>query len=90
MYFSSNGDGFVFHERLAKSDPGNAGWQRDLSMSYSRLAWAYIQIGQLVKAHETLLAGRGIIARLVTQFPDQSQWNQDLAWFDQLIAALKD
>jgi hypothetical protein len=29
-------------ERLAKSDPGNAGWQRDLSVSYKNLAKAYV------------------------------------------------
>jgi hypothetical protein len=28
-------------ERLAKSDLGNAGWQRDLSVSYSKLATVY-------------------------------------------------
>jgi hypothetical protein len=25
-------------ERLAKADPGNAGWQRDLSASFTKLA----------------------------------------------------
>jgi len=33
---------------------------------------------------------RDIIARLVAQFPDWLQGKQDLAWFDQQIAALKD
>jgi eukaryotic-like serine/threonine-protein kinase len=32
-------------ERLAKADPGNAGWQRDLSWSYSRLAKVRAQQG---------------------------------------------
>jgi hypothetical protein len=31
-------DGLAIADRLAKSDPGNAGWQRDLSVSYANLA----------------------------------------------------
>jgi hypothetical protein len=42
-----------------------------------------------VKASEILSAGQNIIARLVTQFPEQHQWKRDLVWFDQQIAALK-
>ena len=30
-------DGLAIRDRLAKSDPGNAGWQRDLSVSYDRV-----------------------------------------------------
>ena len=75
-------------ERLAKADPNNAGWQRDLSVSYGRLASAYRAAGQLVQARQNLAAGRAIIARLVQQFPDWAVWKQDLAWFDAQIAAL--
>jgi hypothetical protein len=77
-------------DRLAKSDPGNAGWQRDLSVSYAKLASAYLKATQLTEAREALSTGRDIISRLVTQFPGWSQWKQDLSWFDQQIAALKD
>jgi hypothetical protein len=76
-------------ERLAKSDPGNAGWQRDLSVSYAKLANIYLKTEQSIKAREALSTGRDIIAPLVTQFPDQAQWKHLLAWFDQKIAALK-
>jgi hypothetical protein len=31
-------DSFAIIDRLAQSDPGNASWQRDLSVSYSRSA----------------------------------------------------
>jgi len=81
--------GQAIFDRLAKSDPGNAGWQRDLMVSYTRLASAYLRAEQPTKARDALSAGRDIVARLVTQFPDRSQWKQDLAWFDQQIAALK-
>jgi hypothetical protein len=80
---------FVIAERLAKSDPSNAGWQRDLSLSYARLASAYLATMQSIKARVALSTGRNILTRLVTQFPDRAQWKQELAWFDQQIAALK-
>ena len=73
---------------LAKADPGNAGWQRDLSVSYGKLANAYRTAGQLPQAREQLTAGRTIIARLTETYPDWSQWKKDLAWFDGQIAAL--
>jgi hypothetical protein len=31
-------DNLAIRDRLAKSDPGNAGWQRHLSISYAKLA----------------------------------------------------
>ena len=76
-------------DRLAKSDPSNAGWQRTLSVSYAKLAYAYLKANQSTQAREALSAGRAIIAPLVAKFPDQAQWTRDLTWFDQQIAALK-
>jgi len=52
------GDGLAFAERLAKADPGNAVWQRDLSVSHAKLASAYLRAGQSAKAGEALAAGR--------------------------------
>ncbi|MBV8106944.1 MAG: hypothetical protein JO223_20415, partial [Hyphomicrobiales bacterium] len=75
-------------DRLAKSDPGNAGWQRDLSVSYAKLAIAYGKSNETEKAREALTSGRAIIAKLVEQHPDWGQWKQDLAWFDEQIAEL--
>jgi hypothetical protein len=79
----------AIRDRLAKTDPGNAGWQRDLAVSYEHLAYAYLKADQPMKAADTLAAGRAIVAQLVAQFPDWPQWQQDLAWFDQKIAALR-
>ena len=81
-------DSLAIADRLAKADPGNAGWQRDLSVSYANLANAYRTAGQLPQAREQLTAGRAIIARLTETYPDWSQWKKDLAWFDGQIAAL--
>jgi hypothetical protein len=83
-------DALAIRDRLAKADPGNAGWQHDLGQSYARLAFAYRKAAEPGKAREALTAGRAISARLVAQFPDWSQWKQDLAWFDRQIAELKD
>src|ERR1019366_1692035 len=82
-------DSHAIFDRLAKSDPGNAGWQRDLSVSYAKLADVYLKSQQATKDKEALAAGRDISASLVARFPDQATWKQDLAWFYAQIAALK-
>ena len=37
-------DGLAIRDRLAKSDPGNAGWQRDLSVSFNKIG--NVQVAQ--------------------------------------------
>src|ERR1039457_3742120 len=37
-------------DRLAKSDPGNAGWQRDLSVSYEKVGDVQVAQGDLQAA----------------------------------------
>jgi hypothetical protein len=49
----------------------------------------YRKANRLTDARAALAAGRDIIARLVQRHPAWSQWRNDLAWFDQQIAALK-
>src|SRR5262249_2099527 len=73
---------------LAKADPGNAGWQRDLSVSYSMLAGAYWKAGEKPRALDALRNGRAIMVRLTTLSPDNAVWKSDLAWFDGKIAEL--
>jgi predicted negative regulator of RcsB-dependent stress response len=48
----SFGDGHEIFDRLAKGDPGNAGWQRDLSVSNERLGDVYLAQGNLPAALE--------------------------------------
>ena len=57
----SYNDSLVIRDRLAKSDPGNAGWQRDLSVSHSRLASALGKAGKKLEACEALNQGRAIM-----------------------------
>ena len=39
-------DSFAIVDRLAKSDPGNAGWQRDLSVSYEKVGDVQVAAGR--------------------------------------------
>ena len=43
-------DGLAIRDRLAKADPGNAGWQRDLSVSYDRVGDVLVAQGNLPEA----------------------------------------
>jgi tetratricopeptide (TPR) repeat protein len=76
-------DSLAITERLAQSDPGNAGWQRDVSVSYSKLASAYRKGGESAKALDALREGRVIMERLTKLSSDNAQWKRDLAWFRQ-------
>ena len=42
-------DGLAIAERLAQADPGNAGWQRDLSVSYNRIGDVLVARGNLAE-----------------------------------------
>jgi tetratricopeptide (TPR) repeat protein len=81
-------DSLAIRERLAQSDPSNAGWQRDLAFGYARLADVYRRSKDREKALAALRAGKAIMDRLVKLSPDNASWKRDLAWFDQQIAAL--
>lgn len=54
----------VIRERLAKTDPGNAGWQRDLIVSYVKLSEVTNDVSYVAKALDITLAmqQRGILA----------------------------
>jgi tetratricopeptide (TPR) repeat protein/pimeloyl-ACP methyl ester carboxylesterase len=75
-------------ERLAQSDPGNAGWQRDLAVSHAKLASVFRKGGENAKALDALRQGRAIMVRMTSLSPDNAVWRRDLAWFDGQIAEL--
>jgi hypothetical protein len=74
-------------DRLAKTDVGNADRQRDLSVTYVRLADFYRKSGRNSDARKALATARVIMARLVVQFPQQAKLKQEFAWFDADAAA---
>ena len=63
-------------DRLAKSDPGNAGWQRDLSVSYIRVGEVQMALGNLPAALNSYQARFAIIDRLAKSDPGNSGWQR--------------
>ena len=78
----SYSDSHAIFDRLVKSDPGNAGWQRDLSVSLGKLALVHWHSGDKAKASAFLQQGQAIMARLTKLSPDNVVWKKDLEWFD--------
>jgi len=72
-------DGLAIAERLARADPGNAGWQRDLSVSYAKLGFVFQKARDKTNALSALTQGQAIIARMTQVSPDNFQWKRDLA-----------
>lgn len=66
-------------DRLAKSDPGNAGWQRDLSVSHNRIGDVLVAQGNLPAALDSYKAALAIADRLAKADPGNAGWQRDLA-----------
>jgi hypothetical protein len=73
---------------LLLSDPGNAGWQRDLAVSHYKVAVVLSGQGEETLALSKFRQGRLIIARLKEHSPDSATLAKDLARFDAEIAKL--
>ena len=82
-------DGLAIRDRLAKSDPGNAGWQRDLAVSYAKLGAIYRKNKDKTKALGMLQQGLAIMLRMTQLSPDNAQWKNDVVWFERQITELK-
>ena len=66
-------------DRLAKADPGNAGWQRDLSVSYDRVGDVLVAQGNLPEALKSYRDGLAIRDRLAKSDPGNAGWQRDLS-----------
>ena len=66
-------------DRLAKSDPGNAGWQRDLSVSYEKIGDVQVAQGDLAGALNSYRDSLAIIDRLAKSDPGNAGWQRDLS-----------
>jgi hypothetical protein len=73
---------FAIAERLAAADRSNTLWQRDLAVSYAKLASIYLRQDNTADALVSLRKGRDIMAALVAIAPNNAQWKKDLALFD--------
>ena len=78
---------FAIADRLAKADAGNAGWQRDLALSFGRVALVEVQQGARDSALSRFREGRAIIARLMQRSPENAALPNDLLWFERQIEA---
>jgi tetratricopeptide (TPR) repeat protein len=66
-------------DRLAKADPGNAGWQRDLSVSHNKIGDVQQAQGNLPAALTSYQASHDIFDRLAKADPGNAGWQRDLA-----------
>jgi tetratricopeptide (TPR) repeat protein len=66
-------------ERLAKADPGNAGWQRDLSVSQEKIGDVLRAQGNLPAALDAFNASLAIRERLAKADPGNAGWQRDLS-----------
>jgi tetratricopeptide (TPR) repeat protein len=65
-------------ERAVRADPGNAGWQRDLSVSWVRLGDVRRAQGNLAGTLAAYTAGKNISDRLADADPGNAEWQRDL------------
>ena len=66
-------------ERRADADPGNAGWQRDLSVSHNKVGDLAVAAGDLPAARTAYEASLAIRQRLADADPGNAGWQRDLS-----------
>ena len=64
---------------LAARDPGNTQWQRDLSVSHSKLGDVLVAQGDLPGALEAYRKGLAIMETLAARDPGNTEWQRDLS-----------
>jgi hypothetical protein len=69
----------VLSRRLAKADPSNTGWQRDLAVSDNKVGDVQRAQGDLAAALANYQASLAIVERLAKADPSNTGWQRDLA-----------
>ena len=72
-------DSLAIGDRLAKADPNNAGWQRDLSVSYDKVGDVLVAQGNLPEALKAFQAVSRLRDRLAKADPNNAGWQRDLS-----------
>jgi tetratricopeptide (TPR) repeat protein len=85
----SYNDGLAIAGHLATSDPGNADWQRDLSVSYDRVGDVQKAQGNLAGALKSYTDSLAIGDRLAASDPGNADWQRDLSVSYNKVAACK-
>ena len=73
-------DGVGIREKLAKQDPGNAGWQYGLSAIYNNVGYVQNAQGDFSGAIKSFRKSLEIIEKLAKQDPRNAFWQGELAW----------
>ena len=76
--WKSYNDGLAIRDRLARSDPSNAGWQRDLSVAFNEVGNVQSAQGDLAGALKSYNDGFAIADRLAKSDPSNAGWQRDL------------
>ena len=71
--------GLAIADRLAKADPENAGWQRDLSVSRDNIGDVLRAQGNLAAALDSYQASQAIFDRLAKADSGNAGWQRDLS-----------
>ena len=71
--------GLIIAERLAAHEPGNTRWQRDLFVSYAKLAQLGVSEEDEALAVRRFEAAEAIMRMLVERHPDHPGFSRDLA-----------
>ena len=85
----SYGDSLAIMQRLAQSDPGNAGWQRDLSTVYENVGDVQMAQGDLVGALKSYRDSLAIRERLAQSDPGNAGWQRDLSTADENVGKVQ-
>ena len=75
----SYNDGLAIITRLAKTDPGNADWQRGFSVSFNKVGDVQVAQGDLAGALKSYNDGHAIFDRLAKSDPGNDDWQHDLS-----------
>ncbi len=73
------GQGQVVAEAASRADPGNAVWQRDLSVSYNKVGDVLVAQGNLPEALKSFRDSLAIAERLAKSDPGNAGWQRDLS-----------
>jgi tetratricopeptide (TPR) repeat protein len=79
----------AIRERLAEADPNNAGWQRDLSVSYERIGDLEEARGDIVAAIAAYEDSLPIARFLADRLPDHPQFQSDVAITERRLTQLR-
>ena len=77
--FKRYSEGLATADGLAKSDPGNAAWQFDLSLSLEKIGDVQLSQGNLPAALGSYTDSLAIRDRLAKSDPGNTEWQRDLS-----------